>query len=99
MMSASEEQKVFEALKPELVRNHLGRFAVVCGRSLLGVYDSVDEALLASSREFDAGTLPEGAALFISEIAEQAALRVTARPYPKGEARGRAVAAGEIRAS
>ena len=84
MISAPEEQRAFEAMKAELVKSDPGRFAVVCGRRLLGVYDSIDEALAASSRAFDAGTLPEGADLFISEIAERASLRVTARPYPRG---------------
>ena len=93
MISAPEEQRAFEAMKAELVKNHPGRFAVVCGRRLLGVHDSVDEALAATSRAFDAGTLPEGADLFISEIAEQASLRVTARPYPRrSSARKRAAA-------
>jgi hypothetical protein len=94
MISAPEEQRAFEAMKPDLVKSHPGRFAVLCGRRLLGVYDSVDEALAASSRAFDAGTVPEGADLFISEIAERASLRVTARPYPRGtRARKRAAAA------
>ena len=94
MISAPEEQRAFEAMKPELVKSHAGRFAVVCGRRLLGVYDSVDEALAASSRAFDAGALPEGADLFISEIAEHASLRVTARPYPRSfEGRKRPAAA------
>jgi hypothetical protein len=87
MTSAAEEQRAFETMKPDLVRSHPGRFAVVCGRRLLGIFESVDEALLASSREFDAGTLPEGAALFISEIAERVSLRVTARPYARGGSR------------
>ena len=41
--------------------------------------------MLASSREFDAGHLPEGAPVFISEIAERVSLRVTARPYTPAE--------------
>jgi hypothetical protein len=93
MISAPEEQRAFEAMKAELVKSHPGRFAVVCGRRLLGVYDSVDEALAASSRAFDAGALPESADLFISEIAEPASLRVTARPYPRGTSARRRAAA------
>jgi hypothetical protein len=83
MISAPEEQRAFETMKPDLVKRHPGQFAVFCERRLLGIYDSADDALAASSRAFDAGTLPEGADLFISEIAEQASLRVTARPYPR----------------
>ena len=91
MDSVSEEQRTFETMKPDLVRSHLGCFAVICGSRLLGVFESVDEALLASSRAFDAGQLPQGAVL-ISEIAERVAVRVTARPY----SRSGATVAGEI---
>ena len=81
---------------PGLLRCHPGGFAVLCGQTLLGVFQTVDEALLASSREFDAGRLPEGAPVFISEIAEQVSLRVTARPYTPGEAREHAARSGEL---
>lgn len=84
---ALEEQRTFEAMQPDLVRRHPGRFAVVCASRLLGVYESVDDALLASSRAFDAGGLPDGAPLLITELAEQAAVRVTARPYGRAGAR------------
>ena len=92
MQSVSEEQRTFEAMRPDLVRRHPGRFAVVCASRLLGVYQSVDDALLACSRAFDAGGLPEGAPGLVSEIAEQVSVRVTARPYT----RGGGVVAGEI---
>lgn len=97
MKIVSEEQRAFEVMKPELLRSHPGRFAVLCGSRLLGIFGSVDEALLASSTEFDAGTLPEGAPVFISEIAERVSLRVTARPYTAAETRGRSPT-GEVRA-
>ena len=76
----SEEERVFESLRPDLVRTDPGRFAVLCGDRLLGTYPSVDEALTAASRAFDAGELPEGAPVLISEIAERVAIRVMARP-------------------
>ena len=98
MKLVSEEQQAFEAMKPELVRSHPGGFAVMCGRRLVGVFESVDDALLASSRAFDAGSLPEGAPVFISEIAENVSLRVTARPFTAAESRDRASHAGEIQA-
>ena len=60
MDRVSEEQRTFETMKADLVRSHPGRFAVICGPRLLGVFESVDEALLASSRAFDARQLPEG---------------------------------------
>jgi hypothetical protein len=82
----SEEQRTFESMQPDLVRTDLGRFAVVCGRKLLGVYESIDDALLASSRAFDDQTLPEGAPVLISEIAERVSVRVMARPYARPSA-------------
>jgi hypothetical protein len=96
MKIVSEEQRAFEVMKAELLRSHPGRFAVLCGRRLVGIFESVDEALLASSREFDAGNLPEGAPVFISEIAELVSLRVMARPYTTAETRGRSPT-GEVR--
>ncbi|HEY4185647.1 MAG TPA: hypothetical protein VGP07_11285 [Polyangia bacterium] len=96
MKIVSEEQRAFEAMQPELVRSHPGQFAVLCGSGLMGIFETVDEALLASSREFDAGKLPEGAPIFISEIAERVSLRVTARPFTAAETRDRASTAGEI---
>jgi hypothetical protein len=83
MHGISEEQRTFEAMQADLVRSDPGRFAVLCGRELVGVYESVDEALLASSRAFDAGTLPEGAPVLITEIAEEVSVRVMARAYPR----------------
>ena len=83
MDAVSEEQRTFETMKPDLVRSHPGRFAVICGPRLLGVFESIDEALLASSRAFDAGQLPEGRPVLISEIADLVSVRVTARPYAR----------------
>jgi hypothetical protein len=98
MKIVSEEQRAFEILQPGLMRSHPGRFAVLCGERLVGIFETVDEALLASSREFDAGKLPEGAPVFISEIAERVSLRVTARPFTPSEALERAAIAGELHA-
>jgi hypothetical protein len=83
MKSALVAQQAFEELKAELVRTHPGRFAVFCGGRLLGVFASVDDALLASSMAFDSGDLTEGESVFITEIAERASLRVTAWPTPR----------------
>ncbi|MEP6653300.1 MAG: hypothetical protein ABJA82_08075 [Myxococcales bacterium] len=84
-------QSTFESIKPALVRSYPGRFAVVCGPRLLGVYDSVDDAFLASSRAFDGGALPEGAPLLITELAERQAVQVMARPYVRPAAVARPV--------
>jgi hypothetical protein len=92
---ASEEQLTFESLQPDLVRSDPGRFAVVCGNRLLGVYGSVDDAFLASSRAFDARELPEGVPVLISEIAVQVSVRVMALPSRRaGKTAG--VVSGEI---
>jgi len=84
---AVAEKDAFARMKADLVRKHPGQFAVVCGGRLLGVYPTVDEALLASSRLFAAGILPEGAAMYISEIADKASLKVTARPFTRADVR------------
>jgi len=88
-----DEEQVFEALRPDLVRTDPGRFAVVCGGQLLGIFESVDEAFSASSRAFDAGQLPEGAPVLISEIAEQISVRVLARPVLRAATGGSALLA------
>ena len=97
MKSELAAQRAFEKLKPELVRTDPGRFAVLCGGRLLGVFETVDEALLASSLAFDSGELTEGESVFITEIAENASLRVTAWPYSKTSGRDVAVVSGELR--
>ena len=71
MLASSEEARTFESLKAELLRSSPGQFAAVCGKKLLGVFASVDEALQAASDAFDADTLPAGAPILITEIAEQ----------------------------
>lgn len=81
MHGISEEQKAFESMKAELLKRHLGCFALVCGSRLLGVFESVEAAFSACSRAFDAGELPDGAPVLVSEIAEEVSLRVMARPY------------------
>jgi hypothetical protein len=80
MPVVSDNERVFETLRPELMRSDPGRFAVICRERLLGIYDSVDEALSESSRAFDDGILPDGAPVLISEIAERVSVRVMARP-------------------
>ncbi len=95
MEAVSQAQRMFESMQPDLVRSDPGRFAVVCGDGLLGVYSSIDEALLACSVAFDARTLPEGAPVLITEIAERVSVRVMARPYRRaGNADG--AVSGEI---
>jgi hypothetical protein len=78
-----DEHATFETLEPDLVRRYPGQFAVVCGDSLVGVYETVDDALLAVSSAFDERTLPESVPVQISELADPVTVRVTARPYPR----------------
>ncbi len=86
MLASSEEARTFESLKAELLRSSPGQFAAVCGKKLLGVFSSVDDALQAASDAFDADTLPAGAPILITEIAEKVSLRVMATPQQKAKA-------------
>ena len=79
MGGISDELRFFESIRPDLVRSHPGQFAVVCGRSLIGVFKMVDDALLACSRAFEARMLPEAGAILITEIAEMISVCVSAR--------------------
>ncbi len=80
MLEDTDEARVFESMKEDLLRTHPGRYAVVCGRKLLGVYASVDDALLATCNVFGDGQLPHGAPILISEIARTVSVRVMATP-------------------
>ena len=80
-MLASESAHAFEAMKDDLLRSFPGQFALVCGRRLMGVYASVDEALAAASRLFESDDLPESTSILINEIAAHASVRVFATPY------------------
>ena len=46
---------------------------------------SVDEALQAASDAFDADTLPAGAPILITEIADKVSVRVMATPQQKAK--------------
>lgn len=83
MAAAPGDLRLFERLKPDLVKHYPGQFAVICRGRLLGIFESVDDALMTSSQAFDDGSLPEGAAVLISEIADRVSVRVTATPHPR----------------
>ena len=83
--SSSEEHRTFESLKADLLRSSPGKFAAVCGKKLLGVFASIDDALTAASEAFDADTLPAGAPILISEIAVKVNVRVMATPQQKAK--------------
>jgi hypothetical protein len=86
-MLSSESGRTFDAMKDELLRSFAGQFALVCGRRLMGVYATADDAIGAASRLFDSGDIPAGSAILISEIADRASLRVLATPYRRAPAR------------
>ncbi|HEX3697485.1 MAG TPA: hypothetical protein VH374_19080 [Polyangia bacterium] len=83
MLENTDEARVFEAMKDDLLRLYPGRFAVVCGHVLVGVFPSVDDALLATCGVFDDGRIPAGAPILISEIAKTVSVRVMATPSSK----------------
>jgi hypothetical protein len=80
-MLASESARTFEAMKDDLLRSFPGQFALVCGRRLMGVFVSPDEAMTAASKLFEANDLPPGTPILISEIAARSSIRVLATPY------------------
>jgi hypothetical protein len=80
MLEDTDEARVFESMKEDLLRLYPGRYAVVCGRKLLGVYPSVDDALLETCRAFGDGAIPDRAPILISEIAPTVSVRVMATP-------------------
>jgi hypothetical protein len=80
-MLASEAARTFEAMKDELLRSFPGQFALVCGRRLMGVFASPDEAMNAASKLFEGDALVPGTPILISEIAARSSLRVLATPY------------------
>ena len=80
MLPAPEESRFFDSCKPQLLERYAGQFAVVCGRRLIGVHTSLDQALKAAAQAFGDGALEDGAPILISEIAEETRLRVVAEP-------------------
>jgi hypothetical protein len=46
----SEAARTFELMKADLLRSVPGQFALVCGQRLVGVYPSIDEAMVAMSK-------------------------------------------------
>jgi hypothetical protein len=80
MLEATEEARVFESMKDDLLRSHAGGFAVICAGRLVGIFRSIDEALLTTCGVFDDGAIPAGAPILISEIAQNVSVRVMATP-------------------
>jgi hypothetical protein len=85
MIPATEETTFFDSCKQALLDEHSGKFAVVCGRRLVGVHPSLDLALKAAADVFGEGGLADGAPVLINEIGETPSVRVVAqsrRPAP-----------------
>lgn len=80
MLVASDEARFFDTCKPELLARYTGQFAVVCGRRLIGVHVSLEEALRAAGEAFGRGELEDEMPILISEIAETTKVRVVAEP-------------------
>jgi hypothetical protein len=79
MLSVTEETAFFDSCKQELLDEHSGKFAVVCGRRLVGVHTSLDLALRAAADAFGQGELCDGAPVLINEIGEAPSVRVVAQ--------------------
>jgi hypothetical protein len=86
MLASTEESRTFDKMKADLLRKCPGGFALIAGSRLLGVFTSVDDAMVAASEAFDSDTLPPGAPIMISEIAEKVTVRVMATPQRKAVA-------------
>ena len=85
MLPVTEDSAFFDSCKQALLDEHSGKFAVVCGRRLVGVHTSLDMALKAAADAFGDGKLCEGAPVLINEIGEAPRVRVVAqsrRPVP-----------------
>jgi hypothetical protein len=76
----SDEPGFFGLTRAELVARYAGQFAVVCGRKLMGVHSSLEQALEAAAELFGGGGFEEGAPILISEIAAETKLRLVAEP-------------------
>jgi hypothetical protein len=81
MLPATEETAFFNSCKQALLDEHSGKFAVVCGRRLIGVHTSLDLALKAAAEAFGDGELSEGAPVLINEIGEAPKVRVVAQSH------------------
>ena len=79
MLLATEETAFFNSCKQALLDEHSGKFAVVCGRRLVGVHPSLDLALKAAAIAFGDGNLTDGAPVLINEIGEAPRVRVVAQ--------------------
>ena len=79
-ISDTEAARTYELMKDDLLRSFPGQFALICGPRLVGVYASIDEAMVATSEAFDR-FLPAGMPILITQIAEEITVRISATPF------------------
>jgi hypothetical protein len=51
-MALEKELALFEKMKPELLKNHEGKFALIHGEEFLGTYDSAENAYAEGVKRF-----------------------------------------------
>lgn len=51
-MSLEKELALFTRLKPELLKNHEGKFALIRGEEFIGAYDSAENAYAEGVKRF-----------------------------------------------
>lgn len=51
-----KEYKYFERLVPELAKKYPHKFAVIKGESIIGVYDTLQDALTETAKDNELGT-------------------------------------------
>lgn len=62
-----KEYNYFKRIRSQLVKDHLSEFVVITGEKVLGFYNSIDEAIQATSADHELGSfiiqecIPEGA--------------------------------------
>ncbi len=65
------ERATYESRKPQLLADHQGKFALVCGKEVAGVFDTDINALKAGYEKF--GPVPLFIQQILPEIPEQSA--------------------------
>lgn len=65
---------------PALLEQFSGHFAVLCGKRLLGVCPSLDQALQTATEALSDGLIAEGQPILINEIGTSPGVRVVAEP-------------------
>jgi hypothetical protein len=83
MLPTPEENETFEEFKEALLDGRQDEFAVVFGRTLLGVVASLEQGLELAAEALEDGRIPEGAPILISEIAVPVKVRVVAEMRPR----------------